>query len=138
MQGPLCLKTRSVPPSCANGRKRKKSLSLTRQTGAERLTSGWHPERIDACEKAMRMRLCALYLMYKTPHAQGDAVGKFHLSNGTTLHQINWAADLSPKGLQQSGGMMVNDLYELGKVEAQHEAFSNKTVCFSRRVGKLV
>jgi malonyl-CoA decarboxylase len=33
---------------------------------------------------------------------------------------------------------MVNYLYELDKVEEQHEAFSNKTVCFSRAVEKLV
>jgi malonyl-CoA decarboxylase len=54
------------------------------------------------------------------------------------LHQINWAADLSKKGLQQSGGMMVNYLYELGKVEEQHEAFSHKAVSFARGVEKLV
>jgi len=84
------------------------------------------------------MRLCALYLMHKTPEARGDAVGKFHLSNGATLHQINWAADLSKKGLQQSGGLMVNYLYELDKVEEQHEAFSHKTVSCSRSVEKLV
>jgi malonyl-CoA decarboxylase len=65
-------------------------------------------------------------------------VGKFHLSNGATLHQINWAADLSKKGLQQSGGLMVNYLYELDKVEEQHEAFSHKTVSCSRGVEKLV
>jgi malonyl-CoA decarboxylase len=33
---------------------------------------------------------------------------------------------------------MVNYLYELGKVEEQHEAFSNRTVSFSRGVEKLV
>jgi malonyl-CoA decarboxylase len=79
-----------------------------------------------------------LYLLRKTPDARGDAVGKFHLSNGATLHQINWAADLSKKGLQQSAGLMVNYLYELDKVEEQHDAFLNKTVCFSRGVEKLI
>lgn len=115
-----------------------KSLSISSIGWAERLKSGWHPERSDESEKAALVRLCALYLMHKTPEAGGDAVGKFHLSNGATLHQINWGGDLSKKGLQQSGGLMVNYLYELDKVEEQHEAFSNKTVCYSRAVEKLV
>ena len=116
----------------------QKSLAVGGLSWAERLKSGWHPERSDEAERTALMRLCALYLMHQTPEARGDAVGKFHLSNGATLHQINWAADLSKKGLQQSGGLMVNYLYELNKVEEQHEAFSHKTVCFSRGVEKLV
>lgn len=116
----------------------QKNLAVGGLSWAERLKSGWHPERSDEIERATLMRLCALYLMHQTPEARGDAVGKFHLSNGATLHQINWAADLSKKGLQQSGGLMVNYLYELDKVEEQHEAFSHKTVCFSRGVEKLV
>lgn len=116
----------------------QKSLAVGGLSWAERLKSGWNPERSQEAERATLMRLCALYLMHQTPEARGDAVGKFHLSNGATLHQINWAADLSKKGLQQSGGLMVNYLYELDKVEEQHEAFSHKTVCFSRGVEKLV
>lgn len=116
----------------------QKSLAVGGLSWAERLKSGWHPERSQEAERTTFMRLCALYLMHQTPEARGDAVGKFHLSNGATLHQINWAADLSKKGLQQSGGLMVNYLYELDKVEEQHEAFSHKTVCFSRSVEKLV
>ena len=116
----------------------QKTLSVGGMNWADRLKTGWHPERCADDEKTAILRLCALYLMHKTPEARGDAVGKFHLSNGATLHQINWAADLSKKGLQQSGGLMVNYLYELDKVEEQHEAFSQKTVSFSRAVDKLV
>jgi malonyl-CoA decarboxylase len=65
-------------------------------------------------------------------------VANFHLSNGATLHQLNWAADLSNKGLQQSAGLMVNYLYELDKVEEQHEAFSRGQVIRSRNVEKLI
>jgi malonyl-CoA decarboxylase len=116
----------------------QKSLAVGSMTWAERMKSGWHPERCDEAEKTALMRLCSLYLMFKTPEPRGDAVGKFHLSNGATLHQINWAADLSKKGLQHSGGIMVNYLYELDKVEEQHEAFSNKSVRYSRGVERLV
>ena len=116
----------------------QKTLSVGGMNWADRLKTGWHPERCADDEKTAILRLCALYLMHKTPEARGDAVGKFHLSNGATLHQINWAADLSKKGLQQAGGLMVNYLYELDKVEEQHEAFSQKKVSFSRAVDKLV
>lgn len=53
-----------------------------------------------------------------------DPVAKFHLGNGAELHRINENADLSPKGMAQSHGMMVNYLYELDQVEARHEAFA--------------
>ncbi|GAB5445276.1 malonyl-CoA decarboxylase [Gymnodinialimonas sp.] len=53
-----------------------------------------------------------------------DPVAKFHLGNGAELHRINKGADLSPKGIAQSHGMMVNYLYELDQVEARHEAFA--------------
>ena len=116
----------------------QKSLAVGSMGWTERMKTGWHPERCDEAEKTALMRLCSLYLMFKTPEPRGDAVGKFHLSNGATLHQINWAADLSKKGLQHSAGIMVNYLYELDKVEEQHEAFSNKSVRYSRGVEKLV
>jgi malonyl-CoA decarboxylase len=116
----------------------QKSLAVGSLGWTERMKVGWHPERCDEAEKTALMRLCSLYLMFKTPEPRGDAVGKFHLSNGATLHQINWAADLSKKGLQHSAGIMVNYLYELDKVEEQHEAFSNKSVRFSRGVERLV
>lgn len=116
----------------------QKTLGIGTLTWADRIKTGWRPERCDEAEKSALMRLCSLYLMFKTPEPRGDAVGKFHLTNGATLHQINWAADVSKKGLQQSGGIMVNYLYELDKVEEQHEAFSNKSVSCSRAVERLV
>ncbi len=45
-----------------------------------------------------------------------DSVAHFHLSNGSQLHEINWLADTSKKGMAQSAGMMVNYLYELPKI----------------------
>ena len=55
-----------------------------------------------------------------------DPVAKFHLANGAALHQINVQADISPKGLGQSHGVMVNYHYDLDLVEARHEAFAEK------------
>ena len=55
-----------------------------------------------------------------------DPVARFHLGNGARLERINVMADLSPKGLAQAHAVMVNYLYDLDSIEANHEAFSNK------------
>lgn len=46
------------------------------------------------------MRLCFVYLTQFVHKKSGDSVAKFHLANGAKLYDINWAADLSKKGLQ--------------------------------------
>ena len=84
------------------------------------------------------MRLCFIYLTQETCNKDGDAVAKFHLSNGAQLYNINWAADLSKKGVAQSSSLMVNYLYELDEVENNHEAFVNKTVVYAKSLEKLV
>src|SRR5579885_2437733 len=56
------------------------------------------------------MRLCARYLLTEKG-SQGralDLVEHFHLTNGARVERLNWLADQSPKGLQQSWGIMVN------------------------------
>lgn len=61
-----------------------------------------------------------------------DPVARFHLGNGAVLEQLNFGADRSEKGMAQSGGLMVNYLYDLKVVEANHEAFhESKTVPLS-------
>jgi malonyl-CoA decarboxylase len=93
---------------------------------------------LDEPQRQALMRLCATYLMHATPQAQGDPVGRFHLDNGARLERLNWGADLSKKGLKQSHGLMVNYLYDLRRVEAQHEAFTQGEVVHSRTVASLV
>jgi len=52
-----------------------------------------------------------------------DPVARFHLGNGARLERINLSGDMSPKGLAQSHGLMVNYLYDINTIEANHEAF---------------
>ena len=52
-----------------------------------------------------------------------DPVAHFHLSNGARVERLNWLGDVSAKGLQQSAGIMVNYLYRLADIEANHEAY---------------
>ncbi len=74
--------------------------------------------------KATLMRLCAHYLVEAEEGGRpADPVARFHLGNGARLERVNWLSDTSPRGIKQSAGMMVNYLYKLDEIEANHEAF---------------
>ncbi len=86
------------------------------------------------------LRLCARYLTTAKRGKQVlDRVAHFHLSNGARIEQINWSADLSEKGLQQSAGLMVNYLYKLPDIEKNHEGYSGRgAITTSSAVRKLL
>ena len=70
--------------------------------------------------------LAAAYFL-DAKNAQGqplDPVARFHLGNGAILDRINWMGDPSAKGLNSALGLMVNYLYDLGRVEINHEQFA--------------
>ena len=68
-----------------------------------------------------------------------DPVARFHLGNGARLEKIGWLGDLSPKGLRESAGIMVNYLYRLEDIEKNHEAFANQgAIAASSAVRKLL
>ena len=120
---------------------RDDALELLKLNGAnwmDKLGKAWHPDQCSEKEKAAMMSLTAIYLTVVTPSRDGNPVAKFHLGNGAKLHQINWAGDLSKNGLRQSGGLMVNYLYDLSSVEENHERFVNGDIIYSRSVGKLM
>jgi hypothetical protein len=89
-------------------------------------------------EKEALLNLASIYLGLASTGRDGNQVAKFHLGNGAKLHLINWAGDLSRKGLRQSAGLMVNYLYDLGSVEDNHERFANGEIVYSRAVGRLM
>lgn len=73
------------------------------------------------------LRIAALaYLLDRQAgsHRLQDSVARFHLGNGARIENIHWLADTSERGLGNSGGMMVNYLYELDHIENNHEAFA--------------
>ena len=53
-----------------------------------------------------------------------DPVSRFHLGNGAQIYALHEDADTSAKGQSQSLGVMVNYLYDLSQVSANHEAFA--------------
>jgi malonyl-CoA decarboxylase len=66
-----------------------------------------------------------------------DPVARFHLGNGAMVHAVHAGADLSDKGIAQSGGVMVNYLYDLSQVGANHELYvSTREVVASAEVKK--
>jgi malonyl-CoA decarboxylase len=71
-------------------------------------------------------RLAALYLttVKIKDNRVHDQVAHFHLSNGAIMERLNWMGDTSDKGIKQSAGMMINYLYNLDRIEDNHEAYS--------------
>jgi len=90
--------------------------------------------------KSVILNLCAHYLVnVKKAKQAHDRVANFHLTNGARIERINWAADLSNKGLEQSGGVMVNYLYDLPDIEKNHELYhSHGEIAISSSVRKLL
>jgi malonyl-CoA decarboxylase len=84
----------------------------------------------------------AAYYFLKARTAKGrliDSVARFHLGNGARLERIDWLGDLSPKGLRESAGIMVNYLYRLEDIERNHEAYANRDeIAASSAVKKLL
>jgi malonyl-CoA decarboxylase len=74
--------------------------------------------------------LAARYLVEAKAPRGGpiDPVARFHLGNGAQLERINPCADPSPRGQRGSWGVMVNYLYDLDRIERNHEAFATDGV----------
>jgi malonyl-CoA decarboxylase len=86
----------------------------------------WHADpQLSASLREPLLRLCARYLVReRAPSGRTlDPVAHFHLSNGARVERLNWLGDVSPKGREQSAGIMVNYLYRLADIEANHEAY---------------
>jgi malonyl-CoA decarboxylase len=104
------------------------------------------PDWFEDAELAAQLRAVleplAAYYFLKARTAKGrliDSVARFHLGNGARLERIDWLGDLSPKGLRESAGIMVNYLYRLEDIEKNHEAYANQDeVAASNAVKKLL
>lgn len=107
---------------------------------AKRLTE---QDRLEAttAELAQLRAVVAYYLVkvQRTDHLPIDPVARFHLGNGASLDAVMPGADGSRKGLQQSASAMVSYLYNLDKVEDNHEAYANhQSVIHSSEVAALL
>ena len=103
----------------------------------------WHLDATTAAAlRGPLLRLVAGYLInVKRPGSRtaDDSVAHFHLNNGARIEQLNWAADLSAKGLNQAAGIMLNYRYELAAIDANHEQYrASGTISASNQVRTLL
>jgi malonyl-CoA decarboxylase len=52
-----------------------------------------------------------------------DSVENFHLSNGASVERLNWMANPADYGVEQSLGLMVNYLYDRGRIAANARGY---------------
>ncbi len=103
---------------------------------------GWNADPAVADRVREVLLPAAAYYFLKAKTTAGrpvDPVARFHLGNGARLERLNFLGDVSPKGLSQSHGLMVNYLYALDEIEKNHEAFAeNGVVAASSAVKKTL
>jgi malonyl-CoA decarboxylase len=103
---------------------------------------GWQENAELAAQLRSVVEPLAAYYFLKARSSKGrliDSVARFHLGNGARLERIDWLGDLSPKGMRESAGIMVNYLYRLEDIEKNHEAYVNQDeVAASGMVKKLL
>ncbi len=95
-----------------------------------------------ASPPSAELRPMAAQYLIEAKHKSGlplDSVARFHLGNGARLEAIHAAADLSANGQAQSRGVMVNYVYDLREIEANHFALNELgTVAASKAVTALL
>jgi malonyl-CoA decarboxylase len=92
-------------------------------------TPDWfvNPELASQLRSVLEPLAAHYFLKARTPKGRLiDSVERFHIGNGARLERIDWLGDLSPKGLRESAGIMVNYLYRLEDIEKNHEAYANQ------------
>ncbi len=89
----------------------------------------WHadPARAASVGKALEP-LVATYLLSERGRGNQplDPVARFHLGNGASLDRLNMLGDLSPRGLKNAHGAMVNYRYHLKDLEKNHELYATQ------------
>ena len=57
--------------------------------------------------------LCRYLVQEKRRRFSYNPVAHFHIRNGASVWRLNWFADVSPRGINQSYGIMTNYRYNL-------------------------
>jgi malonyl-CoA decarboxylase len=100
-------------------------------------------ERVETLEPRSPLRrwllhCAAQYLGHEMVEGKPvDPVARFHLGNGARIERLNWLGDPSPKGLQQSYGLMVNYLYDLRRLDKYRAELAQGKIAVSGEIAKL-
>jgi malonyl-CoA decarboxylase len=101
------------------------------------LDQGPHPDARAPVARWM-LHCASRYLGHELDQGRPvDAVARFHLGNGARVENIHWLADPSPKGMQQSYGLMVNYLYDLKKLDRHRRMLGEGKIPVSGEVADL-
>ncbi|HEY6255124.1 MAG TPA: malonyl-CoA decarboxylase [Xanthobacteraceae bacterium] len=141
--------TLSPVPNFAEWLKRERAAEASRALTAEDRAALANLDKPDWWQNATTrdeleeplLRAAAWYFLRARGRngAPTDPVARFHLGNGARLERLNWLADVSEKGIEQSHGLMVNYLYELDDIEKNHEAYARaRTIAAASAVTRLV
>jgi len=88
---------------------------------------GWHrnPTALGMLREPL-LRLAARYLVEikRSDGAPRDAVARFHIGNGAMVERLDFLADPSPRGIEQSFGVMVNYRYVPDRYGANQVAYA--------------
>lgn len=117
-------------------------LNLQASTNPEikTLVAGFYKDADDDSKNRLE-KLAANYLIEQKNDRNEplDPVARFHLKNGAILERINVLGDLSENGMEKSLGTMVNYVYDLSRVEDNHEEYmKNNRIISSSQVKKLL
>jgi malonyl-CoA decarboxylase len=87
----------------------------------------WRDVALRKTAEPVLTRLAARYLMVEANGKRAkDPVAHFHLSNGARVERLSMAGDTSDKGAKESATLMVNYLYDPGKIEDWHEDYAGE------------
>ena len=87
----------------------------------------WRDTALRKAAEPVLVRLAARFLMTEANGKRArDPVAHFHLSNGARVERLNMAGDTSDKGAKESATLMVNYLYDPGKIEDWHEDYAGE------------
>ncbi len=98
------------------------------------LIADFGPEADPDMQRDLERLAARYYLQVKTNNNEPlDPVARFHLKNGAMLERINILGNPSNKGMERSFGTMVNYVYDLSRVEDNHEEYvrNNQVICSS-------
>ena len=123
----------SPPPSSKRSR-------ATRTTIAALDDRRWLEDRtVEDRVKPAVLSAAARYLQSTRDGRARNPVANFHLSNGASLERLNWLANPAEYGIEESLGVMVNYLYDRGRIAANAGAYlADGTIRASNHVRSLV
>uniref|UniRef100_A0A8C4SYR8 Malonyl-CoA decarboxylase n=1 Tax=Erpetoichthys calabaricus TaxID=27687 RepID=A0A8C4SYR8_ERPCA len=104
-------------------------------------TNEWvRSEQLMDILKPILMRLCSWFLYGEKHRSYAlNQAANFHLQNGATMWRLNWKADMSPRGISASCGMMVNYRYFLPDIGANSAKYlRTKVIQASEQILNLV